>query len=348
MSPPTPDLTHSFATAPDGAKLSYYTIGTGPPLLILHGAVTHALTHKELAVALSPYFTVHTASRRGRGLSDPYPTSLPEALVPNPGSGSDSLTYNPDFTAAVLAVETSDLQALLHATQARYLIAVSSGALITLQHLLTKTTTSSSQATQLEKVILFEPPLFAKEDYPTSPSITQYEAERAAGDDVSAMVTAMQIVQLGPGWVPRWLMRWVVGIMFRTERGRGAGAAAGDGKAGDDGAVQEEGNVGMKGLGALLRFDFAVAEGMAGCEDRFVQQEAGTGAVGEWGLSQRVMLLGGDTSPAYLKKGLDLLVKLLGARKTVIGGVGHEVLCGPEMRGRPEKAVPAICKFLRE
>ena len=35
----------------------------------------------------------------------------------------------------------------------------------------------------------------------------------------------------------------------------------------------------------------------------------------------------------------------MGARKVVLGGVGHEVLCGQEMRGRPEKAVPIIREF---
>ena len=58
-----PKLTANLAPTPDGGQLSYYTTGTGPSLLILHGSVTYALSHSELAVALSPYFTVHLASR---------------------------------------------------------------------------------------------------------------------------------------------------------------------------------------------------------------------------------------------------------------------------------------------
>src|SRR5438105_1758530 len=80
-------FTHSFATAADGAKLSYYTTtssggggggGGGPSVLILHGANSYALTHRDLAALLAAQggFNVHTASRRQRGLSSDYPAEV--------------------------------------------------------------------------------------------------------------------------------------------------------------------------------------------------------------------------------------------------------------------------------
>jgi len=59
-----------------------------------------------------------------------------------------------------------------------------------------------------------------------------------------------------------------------------------------------------------------------------------------------ILLLGGGKSPGYLKEALGHLREALPAAKTVVmDGVGHEVLCGKEMRGRPEVAVPAIREF---
>ena len=65
-------------------------------------------------------------------------------------------------------------------------------------------------------------------------------------------------------------------------------------------------NVGMQGLGALLRFDFAVAEGMVGCEGRFERRFVDgkpDEQYGRGGTSQMILLLSGDRSPTYLKKG---------------------------------------------
>lgn len=269
---------------------------------------------------------------------------MPQPLLSATGSdASATRTYDPAFTEAVLSTEASDLVTLLRATKARYLIAVSSGALVALRYLLTAPVDADNSL--LEKVILFEPPLFPEEGYPTTPSATQYETERATNDEASAMVTAMQIVQLGPGWLPRWLMQWVVGHMFRSEEKREAGADKECDKVGPN-----RGNVTMRGLGALLTYDFAIAEGMIGCHERFRgRANKGAGDLQEQGAAQdierMVLLLGGDRSPGYLKKGLELLENATGARRVILRGAGHEVLCGSEMRGRPDKAVPIIREF---
>ncbi len=203
-------LPHQYATAPDGAKLSYYSIGRGPGVLVLHGAVCYALTHKELSVALSPYYTVHTASRRSRGLSAPYPAAITE-LNPYPetsvreeklrvGSSTFEPTYSSAFKSAVLGTELADLEALVLATNAEYVISVSSGALVALNALLPSNLDRFPGLSRIKSAIIFEPPLFLRDrDSATDLSLlSRFEQETKAGDETGAMVTAMELVQLGP------------------------------------------------------------------------------------------------------------------------------------------------------
>ncbi|KAK1770119.1 Alpha/Beta hydrolase protein [Phialemonium atrogriseum] len=360
---PKPDikLDHHFATSSDGAKLSYYSVGTGDGVLILHGAFSYALLHSELADALSPYCTVHLPSRRGRGLSGPYPSSVtdlnprhqPPVTASAEGSSDSNVmadagstlslgsktytrTYSPAFTTAVIATEVSDLEALIEATGAIYIIGVSSGALLTLHALLQSP--KSPALSKVRKVVIFEPPIFFTNRL-TSCKLEKFhhfEQDLEDGDIVGAAVTAMLIVELGPGWIPRWLMKALAGMMFR----------------GQDRDVQKKREKGeedrgvctMSGLAALLRYDFAVTEGMAGESGRY---EA---------LSQRgdetdeekveILLLSGAKTPAFLAEGMNTLRETItGAKSIVVEGVGHELLCDGEMRGQPARAVPVIREF---
>lgn len=342
-----PTLVANLVTTQHGQSLSYYTVGSGPNLLILHGAMAFALTHHELARALSPFYTVHLASRRGRGLSGPYPSTLTamSALVKSGGKLSEGLdaevqvggnvhprTYNPAFTSALLDVEASDLNALISATNAEFLICVSSGALIAL-HTLLASTSSESPILRLKRIVIFEPPIVFH-DRPCAIDIAgvrRFEEESTVGDQLSAMVTAMRIVQLGPGWIPRPVMRILSGILFRfqdkdVEKRKAQGE-------------EDHGVTTMRGLGTMLRYDFAVVEGMVADASRCE-------ALGD--LGGRILLLSGSTSPPYLGQGISVLGEVIpGAKTVIIDGVGHEVLCGREMRGRPELAVSAIREFLQ-
>ncbi len=349
MAEKEPKFDHSFATAPDGGQLSYYTVGSGPHLLIIHGSVTYALSHDELAVALSPYYTVHLASRRGRGLSSAYPSSVlelpphaphPEATetTPNPtppleiGSATYARTYNPAFTSAVLATEVSDIATLVAATHAEYILAVSSGALITLQTLLQAPRPPALST--LRKAVVLEPPVFFT-DHATPcrlADLPRFERELVAGDKAGAAVTAMRMIELGPGWIPRWLMRGLTGVMFRGQERDVAKRRAMPG--GEDRGVCT-----MAGLTDLLRYDFAVVEGMVGASERY-------GALGSGGVE--IMLLSGGKSPVWIKEGTKTLANAMpGVKSVVVEDVGHELVCNAEMRGQPSKAVPALREFFQ-
>jgi pimeloyl-ACP methyl ester carboxylesterase len=137
MAPKIPaGLVHSTITTTDGARLSYYQLGQGPGLIILHGAIQYALSHIELAEALASDYTVYLPSKRSRGHSDPHPKSmtslkpLHEEIASNDGVFEPSKTekasprrvYNPKFASAVLATEVDDLSTLINSTQAQYLM----------------------------------------------------------------------------------------------------------------------------------------------------------------------------------------------------------------------------------
>jgi pimeloyl-ACP methyl ester carboxylesterase len=79
----------------DGTTIRCRRIGSGPPLLVLHGAMQSALSHRDLALALADRVTVVLPDRRGRGASGPF--------------GSDWS----------LATEVEDVAALLAGTGAR-------------------------------------------------------------------------------------------------------------------------------------------------------------------------------------------------------------------------------------
>src|SRR5213593_4344869 len=64
--------TTASVTSKDGTTIGYRTLGRGPGLIVVHGAMSSGFNHLQLAQALADSFTVHLLDRRGRGLSDPY------------------------------------------------------------------------------------------------------------------------------------------------------------------------------------------------------------------------------------------------------------------------------------
>jgi pimeloyl-ACP methyl ester carboxylesterase len=53
----------------DGTRIGYRTSGTGPPLVLVHGATADSTVMSLLTPLLERHYTVHAMDRRGRGLS---------------------------------------------------------------------------------------------------------------------------------------------------------------------------------------------------------------------------------------------------------------------------------------
>src|SRR5258708_19462281 len=66
----TTDTTHAVLSQ-DGAKMSYLSMGSGPSVLVIPGALYIAANYAAFAHALAEHFTVHIIERRGRGESSP-------------------------------------------------------------------------------------------------------------------------------------------------------------------------------------------------------------------------------------------------------------------------------------
>jgi pimeloyl-ACP methyl ester carboxylesterase len=357
-------LTHHYASAADGSKISYYSAGTGPGIIVLHGAVCYALTHREIAELLSPFYTVHIVSRRGRGLSDGYPASVtylnvlyePKAKKTGNSTVNDNndedvfrfgdhtfpRTYNPAFTEAVLDCEVGDLDTLIAATGAKYVISVSSGALITLRALVTALSPTASSSfpnlKNISKAIIYEPPLWTP-NRPTTfdlSSLARFERETTSGDKIGGMITAMVATQMGPSWLPRWILRILSNLGASSgEKAEKKRLAAGG---------EDRGTCTFMGLGGMLRYDFAVAEGSIGNAEKW--RVLGK-KEGEGGKGADILLLSGGLSPGYLKHGMEVLSEEIeGAKRVVVEGVGHGALGNPHFAGEAPKAVPSIREFL--
>ena len=65
----TTDTTHAVLSQ-DGAKC-YLTMGSGPSVLVIPGALSMASDYAAFSSALAEHFTVYIIERRGRGLSSP-------------------------------------------------------------------------------------------------------------------------------------------------------------------------------------------------------------------------------------------------------------------------------------
>ncbi|OBT92674.1 hypothetical protein VE01_09819 [Pseudogymnoascus verrucosus] len=342
--PPNPQVLR----ADDGVELSYYTVGSGAGIIIIPGAMSSALSQYELALSLSSSYTVHLFSRRSRGLSGPYPSSVTEPKTPllrTPGPTDDNpidLPYDPQFCLNVLKTDLTDLFALVRHTSATSLFGISSGALLVLAACTHRPTEVPNPT--IQKAIIFDPPLIlssplaTRDILPDLPSIRRYEAEIGTGDTTSALVTAMRIVQLGPGWLrkcPDFIIRFLTGLIMSAEaREQGRRKGAGE---------EDEGVVTMEMLAPVLRYDFALVQAMV--DDARVFERVAEG--------RKVLFVGGGGSPGYMGFAMRGLVDAVreggfeeGMEWEEIGGVGHELFENKRRNGRVELGIETVRKFL--
>lgn len=66
---PAHEAVLSLVRSRDGTKIAYWTTGTGPPLVVVHGTPADHTRWRPLLPYLEPHFTVHAIDRRGRGAS---------------------------------------------------------------------------------------------------------------------------------------------------------------------------------------------------------------------------------------------------------------------------------------
>jgi pimeloyl-ACP methyl ester carboxylesterase len=177
--------TTGSVTSKDGTTIGYRQLGHGPGVVLLHGAMSSAHNHIQLAEALADTFTVYVPDRRG--LSGP---------------------YSEDYS---IQKDVEDMDALLTKTGAHNVFGLSSGAIILLQAALTLPT--------IHKAAIFEPPLFMNDSVPTA-VLTRFDKEIAQDKVAAALITGMKGAQMGPpifNVMPRWLLELLTSMLMASE-----------------------------------------------------------------------------------------------------------------------------------
>jgi len=151
--------TTSSVRSNDGTVIGYRQLGSGPGVILLHGAVSSSQLFMKFGTALSDSFTVYMPDRRGRGLSGPFGDN-----------------YG-------IQKEVEDLDALLKKTDAHNVFGLSAGALIALQ--------AALHLPSIHKAALYEPPLDIDNSTvaPISSFLPRFDREIAEGKVAEAMVT---------------------------------------------------------------------------------------------------------------------------------------------------------------
>lgn len=163
-------LTSHLTTSTDGVPIEYFSTGTGPGIVIVHGTMQSAASQSELAGLLAGTHSVHLVNRRGRGRSGAYPS------LDN---------YDP-------AIEIDDVAAVVHATGAVAVLGISSGGVIAAELGLRDPNLA---------VALFEPALVADGSLDLDGFLAEFRPEVARGDVPAYMVTALLGTQMGPGFL---------------------------------------------------------------------------------------------------------------------------------------------------
>ena len=179
----TTDTTHAVLSQ-DGAKISYLSMGSGPSVLVLPGALSMAADYAAFASALAEHFTVHIIERRGRGRSSP--------------QGDD---YS-------MLKEREDVFALQQKTGASLLVGHSFGGLVALE------VARNNRA--LTKIAVYEPGVSIDGSIPMG-WMPGYEKKLAKKDYAGAFVEFL--IGMGPERIrkiPHWYMKLLLPLIMSS------------------------------------------------------------------------------------------------------------------------------------
>ena len=177
------DTTHAVLSQ-DGAKISYLTMGSGPSVLVIPGALSMAADYAAFASTLAEHFTVHIIERRGRGRSSP--------------QGDD---YS-------IIKEREDLLALQQETGASFLVGHSFGGLVALE------VARNNQA--ITKIAIYEPGVSIDGSIPMD-WMPGYEKKLAEKKYLDAFVEfSLSVGPLRARKTPPWLMKLLVSLFLSS------------------------------------------------------------------------------------------------------------------------------------
>jgi pimeloyl-ACP methyl ester carboxylesterase len=217
----------------------------------------------------------------------------------------------PYRTGDELPQELEDVAALIDGTGAGNLFGVSSGACILLH--------AARTNPAIRKIAILEPPVILDRARAVA-ILRQFDEEMARGELAAATVTAMRGAEMGPAWF-RALPKRLTARLVRMGMDQEAKKPAGEYPT-------------MRELGLLLHYDFAVVAESSGRLDDYRSITAET------------LLMAGSKSPAYLRRAIDDLARVMpGAKRVELVGSDHAASWNTDRRGHPEPVARELRRF---
>ena len=179
------DADPDVALSKDGTRIDFRTVGAGPAVIVVPGALTLAREFDSFARALADRFTVHTVERRGRG-----------------GSSDSGNGYS-------IERECEDVAAVQGMTGATLLFGHSFGGLVALE--------AACRTPVFTKVAVYEPGISIDGSVPTE-WVTQCREQISAERGFDAFVTfARGVNPHETGRVPRALLKLILLLAMRKK-----------------------------------------------------------------------------------------------------------------------------------
>ena len=173
-----------LAYSADGTVISYRTIGVGPAIVVVPGALGMAQDFDAFARHLADRFTVHAVDRRGRGKSGP--------------QGDD---YS-------IEKECDDIRAVCEATNATFLFGHSFGGFVVLE--------TARRYSRIQKLAVYEPGMSIDGSINMDWAAACQE-ELDQGKCRDAFITFIRGVNPATSKVPRWLLKIIVWFMMKPD-----------------------------------------------------------------------------------------------------------------------------------
>lgn len=171
---------HSVTSA-DGTTISYLSIGAGPGVIVLPGALTVAADYADLARGLAAHFTVHVVDRRGHG-----------------ASGPQGAQYS-------VEKEVADVAAVRTGTGAHFLFGHSFGGFVGLE--------AARRQPEFTRIALYEPGISIGGSMATD-WMTQAERHLAGGDNLDALTDFVRGTSPDSAGTPHWILKPILPLVI--------------------------------------------------------------------------------------------------------------------------------------
>ena len=171
---------HEVASA-DGTTISYLSVGAGPGVIVLPGALTVAADYADFARSLAAHYTVHVVDRRGHG-----------------ASGPQGEHYS-------VEKEVADVAAVQAGTGADLLVGHSFGGFVGLE--------TARRRSGFTRIALYEPGVSIDGSLSTG-WMTQAERDLADGDDLDALTDFVRGTSPESAGTPHWLLKPILPMVI--------------------------------------------------------------------------------------------------------------------------------------